>query len=312
MALRWFLILLLIALAPPAPAAEATFPTGSKIGLAPPPGMMVSRSFFGFEDPDNRVAFIIITLPPGAYPDAEQSTQAEPLQRQGVTVETREDLTLPVGKAVLVVGRQELQQIKLRKWILLAAAPDLTAVVTAQIPDEARAIYTDEVVRAALTSIVVRESVPMEEQLSLVPFKVNEMAGFRVGGILPGRALMLTDTPVDAASPRVDPQFVVAIAPGGPAQAADRPNFARDVFNSIPNVRDMRITSAEPLRMGGQQGFQIMGEGKDNATGTDVTVVQWLRFGGGAYMQLFGVAPTSAWTPAYTRFRRVRDGVEPR
>jgi hypothetical protein len=41
-------------------------------------------------------------------------------------------------------------------------------------------------------------------------------------------------------------------------------------------------------------------------------VVQWLRFGGGAYLHLIGVSRTDAWTPAYTRFRQVRDGIESR
>jgi hypothetical protein len=55
-----------------------------------------------------------------------------------------------------------------------------------------------------------------------------------------------------------------------------------------------------------------MATGKDNASGTDVTIVQWLRFGNGAYMQMVGVAPTDAWTQAYARFREVRDGIDQR
>src|SRR5262245_51696132 len=246
MGLRWFLPLLLTALALPASAADIVFPPGSRIGIAPPPGMAPSRNFFGFEDPDNKVALIIIALPPAAYPDIEQSMTAEPLQRQGVTLEQREDLALPLGKAVLAVGRQEVERLKLKKWIVVAAAPDLTAVVTAQIPEEARSKYPDEVVRAALTSVAVRAEVPAAEHLSLLPFKVNELAGFRIGGVLPGRAIMLTDTPADASGPRADPQFVVAVAPGSPAQTADRDHFARDVFATIPNVKDVRVMTSEP------------------------------------------------------------------
>jgi hypothetical protein len=43
-----------------------------------------------------------------------------------------------------------------------------------------------------------------------------------------------------------------------------------------------------------------------------LTVGKWLRFGGGAYLQMVGVARADAWKDAYSRFRSVRDGIEPR
>jgi hypothetical protein len=45
---------------------------------------------------------------------------------------------------------------------------------------------------------------------------------------------------------------------------------------------------------------------------TDLTVVQWLRFGGGAYLQVVGISRVDAWQTAYPRFRTVRDSIEPR
>jgi len=310
--IRLLLLLAALAVTAQARAADVVFPPGSRVGIAPPAGMTLSQNFFGFEDRANSVAIMIVALPAEAYADIEKTTDAETLKKQGVTFEKREELSLPTGKAFLVTGRQQVEQLKLRKWIVVASASDLTAIVTVQIPDEASSAYSDDVVRTALASIAVRASVPVEEQLSLLPFRVGELAGFRIGGLLAGRAVMLTDAPPEATGPTSDPHIVVAIAPGGPSQAADREAFARDVFSTIPNLKDVRIMSAEPLRIGGQQGHQIMAQGKDNATGGEVTIVQWLRFGGGAYMQLIGVAPKEAWTPAYARFRQVRDGIEQR
>jgi hypothetical protein len=310
--LRLLLALTVLALAPSAWAADVTYPSGSRVGIAPPPGMATSQNFFGFEDREHSVAIIMVALPAEAYAEIDKTTNAETLQKQGVTFEQREDVSLPTGKGFLVTGRQEIEQVKLRKWILVTSTPELTAIVTAQIPDDARSVYTDAVVRTALTSVAVRPTVPVEEQLSLLPFKLSDLAGFRVGGLLAGRAVMLTDAAPDVNGPTADPHLVVAIAPGGPAQAGDRETFARDVFSTIPNLKDVRIISAEPLRFGPQQGHQIMAEGKDSATGTDITIVQWLRFGGGAYLHLIGVAPTGAWTQAYARFRQVRDSIEQR
>ena len=306
--LSWLYCIVLLALAQPAQAAEVIFPIGSRIGIAPPVGVAASQRFTGFEDSPHSVAIIMMALPPEAYPELEKSTAA--LEQQGATLERREELSLPVGKAFLVIARQEVENIRFRKWIVAAATPGLTAVVTFQIPDEARAAYPDDAIRAALVSLAVRQSVPVAEQLSLVPFKIVEQSGFRVGGVIAGRAVMLTDAAPDARSRPGAAQLVIAIAPGGPAQQSDRDVFARDLFVNIPNLKEVRIVSSEPLRIGGQQGHQIMARGKDATTGTDISIVQWIRFGTGAYMQFIGIARTETWNGAYARFRQVRDGIE--
>jgi hypothetical protein len=306
--LRIVIILIAAALAMPAGAADVVFPTGSRVGLAPPPGLVPSKAFFGFEDRDRKVAILMMPLPAKAFPEIEQSSSTDALARQGVTVETREDVTLSFGKALLVRGRQELADVKLHKWIVLAGLPEMTVVVTAQVPDAAQAAYPDDALRAALMSLAVRDSVPNDEQLSLLPFKVTDLAGFRIGGLLAGRAVMLTDgvTGQDAAEAA---HIIVSIAPGGPTLPSERGPFAQDLFTAIPNIGDVRLMSSEPLRIGNQQGYQIMAQAKDRS-GADITVIQWLRFGGGAYMQMIGIAPRGDWLKAYARFRQVRDSID--
>jgi hypothetical protein len=311
-----FLILLALAFGVgPAAAGEAAYPPGSRIGLEPPPGMVTSKSFFGYEDPDNNAAIVLLALPPQAYADLDKSVTADALKRQGVTFETREDLPLSTGKAFLVLGHHEVDKVKIHKWILVAASSALTALVTVQIPEPAKSVYPDAAIRAALATLAIRATVPVDEQLSLLPFQLGELAGFHVGGIVPGRAVMLGDAALDApGSPAAttEPRIFIAISPGGPAQPDDRDTFARDAFATVPNLRDTRITGSEPLRIGGQQGHQILATAKDPSGAAALTVVQWLRFGGGAYLQMIGVARTEDWKEAYPRFRSVRDGIEVR
>jgi hypothetical protein len=314
--LRWLLVLFMLALgALPATAAELNYPPGSRIGLAPPPGLVPSKTFFGYEDPSNSVAMMLVALPPQAYADLDASVTAETLKRQGVTMESREALPLPSGKAFLVVGRQEVDNVKIRKWILVAASPTLTGFVTVQMPETATALYPDAAIRASLATLAFRAAVPVDEQLGLLPFKVGELSGFRIAGVIPGRAVMLSDAPAGApGSPDStnEPHIFAAIAAGGPAQSADRDTFAREVFATLPNIREIRVTTSEPLRMAGQQGHQIIADAKDASGTSPLTVVQWLRFGGGGYMQIVGIARADAWKDAYPRFRSVRDGIEAR
>jgi hypothetical protein len=303
-----WMLLFLLALALPARADDVVYPAGSRIGLVPPPGLHASASFPGFEDREKSVAVLLGTLPPDAYAEFEKSDSAEGLKKLGATLEKRESMTLATGKALLVIGRQE----KLSTWMLVASMPDLTAMVTLRIPDSAKDTYPDSVILAAFASLAVRAQVPIEEQLGLLPFKLGALADFKIGGVLPGRGVLLTDVAADAASHAIEPHIIVAVLPGAPPDAGDRDDIARQIFRGIPNLKEVRIAGSQLLRIGGQPLHEIMANAKDPATGADLSLVQWLRFGAGAYLHVVGIAPTPAWTQAYARFRTVRDSIDQR
>jgi hypothetical protein len=104
----------------------------------------------------------------------------------------------------------------------------------------------------------------------------------------------------------------VAAFDGGPAEKDDQAQFARMTFGQIVGIKDVQITMSEPLRIGGQSGFQTTAQAKDMKTGDDIMVAQWLRFGTGGFMQMIGMAKADVWTTALTRLRAVRDGIQPK
>jgi hypothetical protein len=350
----------------PARATDPTFPPGSRIGLVPPPGMMASERFAGFVDPNANAAILITVLPADAYEHVTKSLDPEALKKQGIVIDKREPMQLSTGKAFLVVGHQVAGKESYRKWLLVAAAGDLTALVSVQIPEH-DSVYPDAVVRAALETLAVRARVPQEEELRLLPFTVGDLAGFKVAAVLPGRAIVLADLPPEsknaakgagqgaaqepakdtakepakdtakepakdtakepakdtAKEPAKEPakkaadqpltaRLLIAAMPGGPSEFDDRVNFARLNFNEIAGINDIHDTTSEPMRISGQAGYQILAHAKDERTGADVTVVQWLRFGANGFLQLTAIAPADQWANAYPRLRAVRDSVEPK
>jgi hypothetical protein len=72
------------------------------------------------------------------------------------------------------------------------------------------------------------------------------------------------------------------------------------------------MVSAESMRIGGQPGHEIRAEGRSPQNDAEIEIVQWLRFGTGAYLRILGFGPKQSWTDHFTRFRAVRDGLEPR
>lgn len=319
-------------------AADVVYPTGSYVGLIPPGAMEASGNFDGFVDPKSEAAIVINALPPAAFEQLDKSFDPNVLRKQGVTLDKREPVTLKIGKGILYSGRQTADHAHFRKWVLLAGNNELTALLTVQVPENDKT-YSDSAIRAALESLVIREVVPEAEQLKLLPFNVGDLAGFRVQGIVRGRALALTDeappTVTDAhqsdpnakpvapapaptttpaatssAAPAPAPHMMIAVLSGGPTEPDDRANFARMAFNEINGIRDARITDIEPLRITGLPGFQTLADAKDIRTGADVKVVQWLRFGSGGYLEMVGIVPAENWTAALARLRAVRDGID--
>jgi hypothetical protein len=324
----------------PARAADPIFPPGSRLGMVPPPGMVVSHSFEGFEDIDKNAAILLSVLPAVAYDQIDKTLVPEALQKQGILIDHREPITLDAGKGFLLIGREMHGTAPFDKLLLVVGATDITALVTAQIPDH-DPVYSEKALRDAFATLAVRPSVPDAERLSLLPFTVGDLAGFKIDDVLPGRALMLnnpvTTTAGDAAkdaspaapnaapsapnappsAPNAPPaapnaRFLIAAVPGGPNESEDHASFARVAFGQIGGIKDVQIQDAEPLRIGNVSGFQILAKAKDAQSDADVMVVQWLRFGGGGFMQMIGIARAAAWPDVFNRMRAVRDSIDPK
>ena len=206
-----------VAVLSPAFGAEPAFPPGSRIGLEPPGDLKPSTRFPGFEDIDRKVAVTLLELPASAY--AELARAANATEQRGLTDVKREEFSLRDGTGLLVTGRAQINDVALHKWILLATAAadkDLTVLINVEVPEAARAVYSDAVIRQALASVTFRP-MPIQEQLGLLPFKLGQLAGFRVMQVLAQGGVILTEGPTDDLSKQ--PYVIVSIGQGSPEQA---------------------------------------------------------------------------------------------
>lgn len=305
------LVLLLIAAMRVAAAADVVFPTGSRLGLVPPAGMAPSRTFQGFQEPGTKATILLTVLPANAYEQLAKSMVPEAMKKEGIDVERRDSIELAIGKGFVLTGRQTIEKERYRKWLLIASAGDLTALVNVQVPEQA-SNYSEAVVRAAFATLAVRPQIPEAEQLSLLPFTIGNMAGFHVEDVLPGRAIVLVDPAgqtVEGAGATAKARMFLSALPGGPEEAADRDNFARVTFGQIVGIKDVHLQDAGPLRIASQPGYQTLAKAKDAGSGADVMVVQWLRFGSGGFLRMIGIARADAWPEMFGRLRAVRDSI---
>ncbi|MDB5504867.1 MAG: hypothetical protein JWR89_4769 [Tardiphaga sp.] len=290
-------------------AADPVFPPGVRIGIAPLVGLAPAKTFTGFETSDQGVKVLMTELPAAAFGEVDSAFKTNPAMPN-----KPEGLETAAGRAYYTTeNARDAASGNVRRYSMIVPGPNFSGYIAVQVPENAMRIYTDDAVRQMMATAVVRAEVPVEEQLGLLPFKITEMSGFKtVRTLAPGAALLLADSS-DETKVEASPFMVVGTISSAPAKPEDRGRFAQQAATMIPGLRDGRITMSEPLRMDGVPGYETRLDavsGKDN---TPVSVVQWLRFGtGNVAMRIIASSPRDDWPAAFTRFRAVRDGIQPR
>jgi hypothetical protein len=294
----------------PASAADAAFPPGIRIGLAPLVGLSRAKSFSGFESDDGGVKVLMTELPPDAYNEVSNAFKANPAGTGGIKPEKIE--TTSAGTAYYTAETGKDGAATVRRYSMIVSGGTFSGYVAVQVPENATKIYSDDAVRQMFASAVTRKEVPIEEQLGLMPFNLTELSSFKnIRTLAPGAALVLADGD-EANGFEPSPFMVIGVLGATPPQPDDRGRFAQQSATTIPGVRDARITMSEPIRIDGVPGYETRIDATSGKDNTSVTVVQWLRFGGPHMLRIIGSAPRDQWSAAFPRFRAVRDGIQPR
>ena len=302
-------VALLVATTSSAFAVDPVFPPGARVGMTPLVGLAKAKSFVGFETEDQGVKVLVTDLPAEAYGEVANAFKANPAGAGGIKPESIET---SAGLAYYTVESAKDGATNVRRYSMILPGPTFSGYVAVQVPENASRIYTDEAVRQMFASAVIRNEVPVSEQLGLLPFKVDELSGFKnVRTLAPGAALILADGD-EKTGFEAKPFLIIGLVASTAASPDDRGRFAQQIATTIPGVRDGHITMSEPVRIDGQPGYETRIDATSGKDNTPVTVVQWLRFGAQTSLRIIGSSPRDDWTKAFPRFRAVRDGLHPR
>ncbi|UPJ49822.1 hypothetical protein IVB30_44290 [Bradyrhizobium sp. 200] len=290
-------------------AADPVFPPGARVGMTPLVGLNKARTFTGFETEDQSVKVLVTDLPAEAYGEVANAFKANPGGTGGIKPESIETAA---GLAYYTAENARDGATNVRRYSMILPGPTFSGYVAVQVPENAAKIYTDDAVRQMFASAVIRNEVPVEEQLGLLPFKMSELSSFKnVRTLAPGAALILSDGD-EKTGFEVAPFMIIGLIGSTAASPDDRGRFAQQIATTIPGVRDGRITMSEPVRIDGQPGYETRIDAISGKANTPVTIVQWVRFGSQTSMRIIGSSPRDDWSKAFPRFRAVRDGIHPR
>jgi len=294
-------------------SAQQVFPPGSRIGILPPPGMSLSRTFQGFEDPEHHAFIVLTELAAQSYGRVQQDFAEERMRSSGMELITREQVETASGQGLLIGARQVENGVAMRKWALLAVVPDDIAVVAvATLPEAAKDAYPDATLQLALRTLSIRTRPSTDELLAVLPYRLKDLGGFRLLRASPDGTAEFTLGPRDTPLPAEQPFFMVATRAAEPPAAAERERFAQRIFMTFAGRPDVHIVSSEAVRVGVAAGHEIIAESKDSKTGDDYVSVQWLLFGTNGFARMFGMARKDQWGAVLPQMRALRDGFEPK
>ncbi|MBR0720191.1 hypothetical protein [Bradyrhizobium manausense] len=300
---------LLVVSAFPALAADAVYPPGLRLGMVPLVGLSKAKTFPGFENEDGSVKVLITELPPAAYNEVVSAFNTNPAGANGIKPDKIET---PAGLAYFTTESGKAGDAPVKRYSMIVPGTGFSGYVAVQVPENASKIYTDEAVRQMFATATIRKEVSADEQIGLLPFKITDLAGFKdVRTLVPGASIILADGN-ESSGYESKPFMILGLIGATPQQTDDRARFAQEAAMQIPGVRESRVTMSEPIRINGQPGFETRIDGISGKDKTPVTVVQWIRFGGGTSLRIIASAPRDQWSDAFTRFRAVRDGIQPK
>jgi hypothetical protein len=285
--------------------AEPVFPPGLRIGLETVGDLATRPGISGFQDAGRDVTVAIAELPPAAYGELTNAIFGE--APAGATDITRELFPFRDGIGYLHHAHVVENGVASQRWLLLTMTvgmpPAFVGVVNVKVPETASGVYSEAAVRKMLASIVIRKP-PIAEQLRLIPFQLDDLAGFHITRVTPDSVLIAEGSGEDTSQV---PYMIVTIGRAQPSQMDDRGRFSRDLLTHTP-LRGLTLQSAEEMRIGGAPGFEIRGHAED-LQNNKVSVVQWVRFLGGGFIRIVGVVRSEQWDDTFNRFRAVRDGI---
>ena len=299
-----------LALAGAASAAEVVVPPGGRIGLVPPPEMEVSQRFTGFESQSKKAAITAVEMPPEAYTELAGGLTAENLKRQGLRLTSTENIKVGGAEAVLVEAEQGSGNTPMRKWLLVVNEPTVTAFIIAQMIGDGDTEAAQEM-RAALRTVAVRAPRSVEEQMSALPFRLGDLAGFRPVRVIAGNSLLLTDGPNDTIREVEQPALIVAQSGSVPPRD-QRDAFARTALRSNNTLKDIFVERSQGFRQRGTDWHEIVARANDVQSGRPLVVTQTLRFESDHYVRVLGIVRAEERDQMLSRFRAVSDALEPK
>jgi hypothetical protein len=291
--------------------AEPVFVPGSQVGLVPPPGFIPSDTFKGFLSPQESGSILIIEMPAQAYDQVSGVSDAA-WASKGIAVQSRTVLSIDGARAVLIKGRQNYSGVAFKKWMMIIGFDDLTAMVTAQIPETVPR-ERQAAIDSSLGTIQRRAALTLDQKIAALPFNIGATDNFRVANVVAGNTILLTRGPKNIVEGAEQPMLIIARSiTRALAEGITAEKVSRHTIRNIASLGDIAIERTGNVRFASGDGFEIVARARVTKTNEPVAVIQWVKMLDDGYLRIIGISGTATRAADFTAFRKIRDSIRAR
>ncbi len=294
-------LLLLLSVAIPATASEATHIPGTRISLVIPEGFALSEVYPGIV---NEKAFtsVMVSEVPTPLPVMRMSLTREKLRAGGMELLGTETLRAAGFEATLVHARQMAGGNSFEKWILVFGNRSSTVSLIASTPEVMADRFAAPLRRALLSARwAPGRSV---DPFSGLGYSLADTAGLGVIDRI-SNMVFLTRAPGDAPTTLNDPLFVIGSisrpGEGGPSLA----EFARQRVMQISEIKNIEVVSGEEFSLEGLRAYETFASAEDVETGAPIRVYQVLAADGERYVLMQGLVGAELGHEYFPQFQRI-------
>ena len=291
-------------------AQDPVFPPGSRIGLVPPSGLVLSSDFTGFMDEETSTSIMIASVPKEAYEEMTAGMTPERAATQGMTLVGPCDHVTTSMESRCFRVTQSARGFLFQKWLLIARFDNETAMIVVNVPDMVmkEGIYTAAAMETALSSLAYSETLA-GDPLDALPFTIEEGELLTFQRTLGGSSAIYAGTPV-AGYPQ--PIWIVASSLDDSAPARELA-FSRLAFQQIASLSEVEVTGEAPYAGTDLEGHILEGRGTDQESGSPLYVFQAVLVdASGKYYRLVGLVPDREKSVYRAEFLRLTETLQPR
>lgn len=278
----------------PTSHAEPRQAPNSRVALELGESFEPSDRFSGFVDETTGASFVIIEMPPRAYEELKvipDSTEA--LARQGLTDTARGALPGRTGEYVYFTGKQSADGQNYAKFVLIVLENGVTAMVSANIPQQA--LDSGAFTKARIEDILAKVKIMDAPAQSMELFRFSYLGPFKESFGLMGtsKAYSPSGAPPTPGENRLLMEPMLIVSPSiDHRQVIDPKLVAERSFAAFGGLRDQQIESEKEVEIAGLKGYQIVGEAADAPSGAKIAINLVLLAGDpDGYYALVGTVP---------------------
>lgn len=284
-------------------AAERQAVPGTRVSLAPPAGMTLSRAFAGFEDRDTGASIVVTEFPAEAYAQLSAAMTAENLATRAISDVRTEQVSVDGHAGVYVDAVQTARGTRFAKQFLILGSPQATVMVVFTAPQDTASDAGLQATRTAMLGLGLSSG--EVDQLAGLPFVFAQRSGFGDPKVIGGYGVALSDPSLSPSQRGNAPVFIITAPPADAcAQAGDdRLAFAEGLLGRIRAVQDVEVTSRAAASIDSLSGDELIASAASTGNGAATLVYQVTLFDDCQLYQMVGIGPDTRRDELLGEFR---------